>query len=116
MIHEQLALGNRINRDLIDLRRTAVALAVALLALNILDVVATTLIVERLGAVEVNPVMARLIGTPWAATLKIAIPIGVIALAGRVQTRFAVNSLRVAVALYLCVTILLIGQVAYALA
>lgn len=116
MIHGQLAPGNRISSDLRDTRRTAVALAVALLALNILDVVTTTLVVERFGAVEVNPVMAPLIGTPWAALLKVGISLGVVGLATQIRTRVAVNGLRVAVALYLCVTISLLGQIAYALA
>lgn len=116
MVYGQLAPGNRVRRDLLDLRRTAVSLAVALLALNILDIVATELIVGSLGAVEVNPVMAPLVGTPWAATLKIAIPVCVIALATRVTSQRMVGFLRVAVALYLVVTLSLVGQIAYALA
>ncbi len=114
MVQGQLVLGNRASRDLVGIRRTAVSLAVALLALNILDIATTTLVVERFGAVEVNPLMAPLIGTPAALLLKLGIPMGIVVLAARVRTRFAVNGLRVAVALYVCVAISLIGQIAFA--
>lgn len=99
-----------------DLRVTATALAIALLALNVLDVVVTEFSVEHLGAIEINPLMAPLIGTPWAFAIKIALPLIVIVLATRLRSWHLVKFLRLMVMLYLVVVLINIGQVAYTLA
>lgn len=98
-----------------DLRVTATALAIALLALNVLDVVVTNFSVDHLGAVEVNPLMAPLIGTPWAFAVKIALPLIVITLATRLRSWRMVKLLRALVMLYMVVVMFNIAQVAYVL-
>ena len=109
----QLALSGRVAaRDLLELRRAATALGVALLALSTLDIVVTNVGIETFGGVELNPILAPLIGTPWAVLLKIGLPAVAIALATRVATWRAVGYLRILVALYLVVTIYGLGQVA----
>ena len=65
------ASGSRVDdRDLPGLRSLAVALALILLALNILDVVATNALVEGSGATEVNPLMAPLVGVGQVTNLQ----------------------------------------------
>lgn len=112
----QLAPG-RIGRGLSiqDIRVTATALAIALLALNVLDVVVTEFSVNHLGAVEINPLMAPLIGTPWAFALKVALPLIVITLATRLRSWRFVNFLRAMVVLYIVIVLFNISQVAYTL-
>lgn len=95
------------------IRRTAVALGVALLALNVLDLFVTNLIIDRFGGFEANPLMAPLIGTPSATVVKVGICVAVIALATRITSTRMVTSLRVAVAVYVVVTTVNVGQVAY---
>ena len=99
-----------------DLRQAAVALAVALLALNVLDLMVTNLNVGTFGAVEINPLMAPLIGTPWAPIVKIGIPLGIIALAPWGRSVRMLGLLRAVVAIYLVIVIVGVGQLAYALA
>ena len=94
------------------IRITAVALAVALLALNVLDLITTNVIIDVFGGFEANPLMAPLIGTPSAALLKIGICIAVIALATRITTPRMVNPLRLAVLVYIVVTTVNVGQIA----
>lgn len=109
----QLAFSGRVgDRQLLELRRTATALGVALLALSTLDIVVTNIGIETFGGVELNPILAPLIGTPWAVVLKIGIPAVVVVLATRVATWRAVGYLRILVSLYLVVTIFGLGQVA----
>ncbi|MGI9641685.1 MAG: DUF5658 family protein [Acidimicrobiia bacterium] len=109
---------SRIGRglDIQDVRVTATALAIALLALNVLDVVVTEFSVTHLGAVEINPLMAPLIGTPWAFVLKVALPLIVITLATRLRSWRLVKFLRGMVALYIVIVLFNISQVAYTLA
>jgi len=99
-----------------DLRVTATALAIALLALNVLDVVVTNFSVEHLGAVEINPLMAPLIGTGWAFVVKIGLPLIVITLAARLRSWRLVKMLRALVMLYMVIVTINIAQVAYVLA
>lgn len=99
-----------------DVRVTATALAIALLALNVLDVVVTEFSVDHLGAVEINPLMAPLIGTPWAFAIKVALPLIVITLATRLRSWRFVKFLRGMVALYIVIVLFNISQVAYILA
>ena len=101
--------------DLSELRKAALALAFALLALNALDLTVTMFNIENLGAVELNRLVAPLLGTPWALVLKLGIPIGIIALATRVTSVWTVNFLRVAVSIYLVVVMIGVGQLAFAL-
>ena len=102
--------------DDFDVPTAATALAIALLALNVLDLVITRVAIEHLGAIELNPVMAPTIGTVWATALKVLIPLVVVALASRVRYVAAVHVLRGVVALYLAITIFTLGQVTLALA
>jgi hypothetical protein len=113
----QLALSDRgaaVNPS--DLRRAAVALAVALLALNVLDLMVTNLNVGRFGAVEINPLMAPLIGTHWAPIVKIGIPLGIIALAPWGRSARMLGLLRTVVAIYVVIAVIGVGQLAFALA
>lgn len=110
----ELVSGGRVDeRDLPGLRKVAVALAIALLALNILDIVVTNVLVEGFGATEVNPLMAPLVGTPWMVVLKVGIPIVVIGLATRVSSRRSAALLSIVVAVYVLVTAFGLGQIVY---
>lgn len=84
--------------------RAAVALSVALAVLSILDLVSTEVSMAH-GAVELNPLMAPLLGTPWAVAVKAGLPLVVVALAMRVRSTAIVPYLRVAVAAYLAVVL-----------
>jgi hypothetical protein len=98
-----------------ELRRSAFSLALALLALNVLDLAVTSFNIEHLGATELNGIVAPLLGTPWAVMLKIGIPVLTIMLAARVKSTWILTFLRVAVIIYLVVVIIGVGQLAYAL-
>ncbi len=114
MVQGQLApVARVVDWQLPVIRRTAVALGVALLALNVLDLFVTNLIIERFGGFEANPLMAPLIGTPSAMLVKVGICVVVIALATRITTPRMVIGLRLAVAVYVVVTTVNVGQVAY---
>ena len=102
-------------REPSDLRRAAMALAFALLALNVLDLVVTNFNVNRLGAIEINPLVAPLIGTPWVVVVKIGIPLGILALSPWGRTTRILGMLRVVVAIYLTIAIIGVGQLAFAL-
>lgn len=82
---------------------TTVALAVALFALSALDLVVTEIGVVHYGATEMNPLMAPMLGTPWALVVKIGLPGFILLLAHKVRTTFAIRALRTAVAVYLVV-------------
>ena len=113
---ERFASGERVSGDDVsELRKAALALAFALLALNALDLTVTMFNIENLGAVELNRLVAPLLGTPWALVLKLGIPIVIIVLATRVTSRWTVNFLRVAVSIYLLVVMIGVGQLAFAL-
>jgi hypothetical protein len=110
----ELASGSRVDdRDLRGPRSLAVALALILLALNTLDVVVTNALVEGLGATEVNPLMAPLVGAPWMVVLKVGIPIVVIGLATRVSSRRSATLLSIVVAVYVLVAAFGLEQVFY---
>lgn len=110
----QLASGDSVDdRRLPGLRRVAVVLALALLVLNVLDTVATNILVGDFGAVELNPLMAPLVGTGWMVLLKVGLPIVVIALASRVKTRRSVTLLSTLVVFYVLVAALGLGQLAW---
>jgi hypothetical protein len=93
----------------------ALALGFALLALNILDLLLTNLSITRFGGTEVNPLMMPIVGTPWAVLAKVGIPILVMALALRVRSPRTIRFLRFAVAVYVLVAVLTLGQVALVL-
>jgi Domain of unknown function (DUF5658) len=90
--------------------RTAVALAIALVALSALDLVVTEIGVTHLGAIELNPLMAPILGTMWAPALKIGLPVFILMLASRIRTAFVLNALRALVAVYLAIAVLNVGQ------
>lgn len=104
------------NGDSQETRKAAVALALALLLLNILDVTVTNFNIKNLGAVEVNPLMAPMIGTPWAAVFKAGVPIAILAMATWGRPFRLVGTLRIVVGVYLAVVIIGLGQFVYALA
>jgi hypothetical protein len=89
-----------------------VALAVALFALSALDLVVTEIGVVYYGATELNPLMASILGTPWALVVKLGLPAVIVILAYKVRTAFAVRALRVAVAVYVVVVIFNLAQFA----
>ena len=104
-----------VNGDSLELRKAAAALALALLLLNILDVTVTNFNIENLAAVEMNPLMAPMIGTPWAVIFKIGVPVAIIAMAIWGRTFRLLGVLRVVVVIYLAVVILGVGQIVYSL-
>lgn len=91
-------------------QRAAVALALALAALSTLDLVVTEIGVSRFGAVELNPLMAPLLGTMWAPLLKVGLPTVIVLFASRIRTRFVFRALRTLVAAYLVVAVFTTGQ------
>jgi hypothetical protein len=92
-------------------RPSAVALAIALLALNVLDLVLTDFGISSLGAREINPLMAPLIGTPWAMVVKFGIPLAVLAMATQARTERTVLLLRIVVGLYIVLIIVTLSQI-----
>jgi hypothetical protein len=102
-----------VSGDSPEIRKAAVALALALLLLNILDVTVTNFNIKNLGAVEVNPLMAPIIGTPWAAVFKVGISIAIIAMATWGRSFRLLGVLRIVVGIYLVVVIIGLGQIAY---
>ncbi len=115
MVHGQRTPVMRvIDWELPVMRRTAVALGVALLALNVLDILVTNLIIGGFGGFEANPLVAPLIGTPSAMLVKVGICVAVIALGTRITSSRMVTYLRLAVMVYLIVNVVNVGQVAYA--
>jgi len=114
MVQGQLApVATVVDWQLPVIRRTAVALGVALLSLNVLDLFVTNLIIDRFGGIELNPLMAPLIGAPSAMLVKVGICVAVIVLATRITSPRMVIGLRVVVAIYVIVTTVNVGQVAY---
>jgi hypothetical protein len=113
----QLEWSGRVAEDdLPAFRRGAAALALALVALNILDYTVTNFNIQNLGAVELNPLFAPLIGTPWALGVKIALPLAVVIMATAVRSAKVLTLLRTVIAIYLVVAIFGLGQVALFLA
>jgi hypothetical protein len=111
-----LAMGGGVSEgNLSELRRTAFALSFALLALNALDLTVTSFNIEYLGAIELNRIVAPLLGTPWVVMLKIGIPVLTVILAARVRSSWILTFLRIAVSIYLAVVIVGVGQLAFAL-
>ncbi|MGI9586369.1 MAG: DUF5658 family protein [Acidimicrobiia bacterium] len=112
----QLAWSGRVpDAELPQFRRGAAALALALVALNILDYTVTNFTIQNLGAVELNPLFAPLIGTPWALVAKIGLPMAVVLMATAVRSAKVLPLLRVVIAIYLGVAIFGLGQIALAL-
>lgn len=110
----RLATSGRVDdHELPELRRVAVVLALALLALNVLDTVATNILVLDFGAIELNPIVAPMVGTPLMVALKVGLPLLVIALATRVRSRSSIVMLSVLVTFYVFVAALGLGQLAY---
>jgi hypothetical protein len=101
--------------DRTDIRTGAVALAVALFGLNVLDIIVTRFNIDRLGGREINGLMAPLLGTPWEFGLKFGFPLAIIVLASAATSSRMLSLLRVAVAVYLVVAIIGVGQIAYVL-
>ena len=99
-----------------SIRAAATALATALLALNVLDIMVTELAIRYLGAIEVNPLMAPLIGTAWAPGLKILVPLAIVVMATRARSWQVVTALRIVVGIYMVIAIIGVGQVAWVLA
>lgn len=112
---EQLAPIARGNGDHSEVRTAAIALGVALVALNVLDLMVTDLSIRHFGANEVNPIMAAVLGTPWAVILKVGIPTAILTLTPRLRARRTLVYLRLAVSVYMVVAIVNLGQIAYAL-
>jgi hypothetical protein len=103
-----------VNGDSPELRKAAAALALALLLLNVLDVTVTNFNIKNLGAVEMNPLMAPIIGTPWATVFKVGIPITIIAMATWGRSFRLLGVLRIVVVIYLVVVISGLAQIVYA--
>ncbi|HSJ70815.1 MAG TPA: DUF5658 family protein [Acidimicrobiia bacterium] len=112
---EQLAPIAHGSGDHSGVRNAAIALGVALVALNVLDLMVTDLSIRHFGATEVNPIMAAVLGTPWAVLLKVGLPTAILALTPHLRSGRALVYLRTAVFIYMVVTIVNLGQLAYAL-
>ncbi len=107
----RLAWGGRVSgRDLEELRSGAVALAITLFTLNVIDIFITDFNIIRFGATEMNALFAPLLDTPWAVALKVGIPIVIVILATGVRSLRALTALQVAVAIYMAVVIIGVGQ------
>jgi hypothetical protein len=91
-------------------------LAFILLVLSLVDLAVTYVIVGGLGGVEVNPLMAPLIGTPWALAAKIGVPVVVFVLSSRVESAWTVYALRATVLVYLVVVAFGLAQVGFRIA
>ncbi len=111
---EQLAPIARGSGDHSEVRTTAIALAFALVTLNVLDLMVTQLSVAHFGASEINPIVAPLLGTPWAVVLKVGLPAAILALTPLVRRRRSLVYLRLVVGIYMVVAIVNVGQIAYA--
>lgn len=112
---EQLAPIAHGNGDHSGVRNAAIAFGCALVALNVLDLMTTDLSIRHFGATEVNPIMAAVLGTPWAVLLKLGIPTAILALTPRVRSMRALTYLRTAVFIYMVVAIVNLSQLAHAL-
>lgn len=109
----QLASGGTVTgSDLSEVRTAAVVSAVALLVLNILDLVATDVLVGQLGAIELNPLVEPMLGTPWVVLVKVGLPMVAIALATRVSSWRAVGLIWSVIGIYVLVTLFNVGQIA----
>ena len=86
------------------------ALAVALIALSALDLVVTDFAVTHMGAVEMNPLVAPMLGTPWAAAVKVGLPAAILLLATRIRSHWVLFALRTLVAVYVVVALVNLGQ------
>lgn len=92
-------------------RSTLRALAVVLFALSALDLVITELAVARLGAIELNPLMSPLIGTPWAMAVKLSIPAAVVLTVHRTRSRLVAGTLVATIVFYGSVSVVNVTQV-----
>jgi hypothetical protein len=107
----QLTWGRRVDgADLKELRAGATALAITLFTLNLIDIFITIFNIMRFGATEANSLFAPFIGTPMALILKLGIPLWIIALSLRVRSRRVLTALQIAVAIYMAVVIIGVGQ------
>jgi hypothetical protein len=112
---EQLAPIAHGSGDHSGVRNAAIALGFALVALNVLDLMATDLSIRHFGATEVNPIMAAVLGTPWAVLVKLGVPMAILAVTPHVRSARGLVYLRLAVGVYIVVAIVNLGQLAYAL-
>jgi len=92
-------------------RSTLTVLAVVLLGLSAIDLAITELAIRRLGAVELNPLMEPLIGTPWAVVVKLGIPALVVVTVHRARSRLVAVALAGTVAFYGTVSVVNVTQV-----
>ena len=91
----------------------AIRWALALLALQMVDVGLTQYMVNR-GAVELNPLMASMVGTPSFLLTKLGVSLAVVPIAGwwgQYYPRGMMAALRVCVAVYVLVTLSNLAQV-----
>jgi hypothetical protein len=107
----QLTWGRRVDgADLKELRAGATALAITLFTLNLIDIFITDFNITRFAATEASALFAPLLDTPWALALKVGIPIAIIVLATGVRSLRALTALQMAVAIYMAVVIIGVGQ------
>ena len=110
------AWDGRVSGDnLREVRRAAVALAITLLTLNLIDLTITNVNIDSFGATEINKLFAPLIGTHWAGVAKLGVPAIIIILAMRVTSRRALIVMRAAVGVYMVVVIVGVGQAVFAI-
>lgn len=108
--------GTIADRRLQDRRKSALALAVALVALSTVDIMVTNLGIAYLGSIELNPIMQPLLGTAWASVAKIGIPAIIVVLTPFIVSPRIVTYLRLTVAVYIVVVISGVAQVSYFIA
>lgn len=93
----------------IAVTRTVVGFSVLLLVMSAVDLV-TTEVALRLGAVELNPVMAPVVGTRWAVLVKLGLPAAVVLAAPRVRSLLVARALKLALIIYIAVVVFNVTQ------
>lgn len=98
-----MARANRVGR-------VAVTLSILLLVLSAVDLVVTEIGIRHFGGVELNPLLAPLIGTPWALVVKLGLPATILLLAPKARAPFIARALKLAVVFYVAITVFNVTQ------
>jgi hypothetical protein len=111
------AWDGRVSGDrLRKVRNSAIALAIALFTLNLIDLTITNVNINNFGATEINKLFAPLIGTQWAGIAKLGVPALIIILAMHVKSTRPLNVIRAVVGIYMIVVIIGVGQAVWFIA
>ena len=89
--------------------RKITAFAIMLLVLSAVDLLTTEMSL-RLGAVELNPLVSPIVGTPWMVLVKLGIPAAVVLAAPIAKTIVVARALKLAVIVYIAVAVFNVTQ------